>query len=331
MRNRQPPPPLNPPTKPRSVESLAADIASDAEVALGSARIATKAAQRVVDALPTPDPRDNPNFQRLAGLEQSMVARISPRHRNRWPELMEIDDRWQQCDRRQEELRAALADLHRSRANAEADHARAVAAWIAAGQTDPRPVSEAGALDAAIVDTQAECAAMDTVRDRILEERIAFVDKHRKRLVHDADDETQRARAHYVDAIAELERARAELIGLRETTVWASLYPSDTLQSHPPTHALAGGGRRASERRGFQSAVPAPAVFDLLRDDADHLATVATAEQAAAIHGVSRAALSGDQAMWAGSDEDGAFQKRERERLIEQYESVWGRPPPEFQ
>ena len=67
MRNRQPPPPLNPPSKPPSVESLVADVASDAEVALGAARIATKAATRVVDALPKPDPHDDPNFQRLAG------------------------------------------------------------------------------------------------------------------------------------------------------------------------------------------------------------------------------------------------------------------------
>jgi hypothetical protein len=40
-----------------------------------------------------------------------MLARISPRHRNRWPELQAIDERWEQCDRRQEELRAVLADM----------------------------------------------------------------------------------------------------------------------------------------------------------------------------------------------------------------------------
>lgn len=54
-----------------------------------------------------------------------MLARISPRHRNRLPELLAIDERWEQCDRRQEELNAVLVDLHARRANAEADHARA--------------------------------------------------------------------------------------------------------------------------------------------------------------------------------------------------------------
>jgi hypothetical protein len=51
-------------------------------------------AAKVVDAVPTPDPRDDVNYQRLVGLEQSMLARISPRHRNRWPELLAIDERW---------------------------------------------------------------------------------------------------------------------------------------------------------------------------------------------------------------------------------------------
>lgn len=329
MRNRQPPPPLNPPKAP-SVHTLVREAEAAADIALGSAHIAKQAAEKVVDALPTPDPRDNVNFQRLAGLEQSMLARISPRHRNRWPDLLEIDERWEDCDRRQEEIRASLNDLHTRRQRAETEHADALAAWMIAGQQGSRPMSEAKALDDAIADAAAEHDAVDRLRDTILEERIAFMNKHRKRLVRDADEETQRARERYVEAIAEVERVRAELIGLRETTVWASLYPSDTLRSFAPSHALAGGGRRASERRGFQTAVPAPAVFDLLRDDAEHLTTVATAEQAAAIDGVSRAALMGDEAMWAGSDEDRERQKREKQRLIEMYERTWGRKPDEF-
>jgi hypothetical protein len=61
-----------------------------ADIALGSAQIAKKAAKKVLDAVPTPDPREDVNYQRLSGLEQSMLARISPRHRNRWPELRAI-------------------------------------------------------------------------------------------------------------------------------------------------------------------------------------------------------------------------------------------------
>jgi hypothetical protein len=56
----------------------------------------------VVDALPTPDPRDEVNYQSLVGPEQSMLARISPRHCHRWLDLLAIDERWEPWDRRLE-------------------------------------------------------------------------------------------------------------------------------------------------------------------------------------------------------------------------------------
>ena len=34
--------------------------------------------------------------------------------------------------------------------------------------------------------------------------------------------------------------------------------------------------------------------------------------------------------MWAGSDADLAWHKREKARLIEEHTRVWGSPPPEF-
>jgi hypothetical protein len=82
-----------------------------------------------------------------------------------------------------------------------------------------------------------------------------------------------------------------------------------------PTHALAAGRRRESEAHGFNAAVPAAQVFGLLRDDANTFASISTRPQAAAMEGVSEAALTGEGAMWAGSDEDREFQRRERERL----------------
>jgi len=79
------------------------------------------------------------NYKRLVGLEQSMLARISPRHRNRWPELLAIDERWEACDRRQEELRMALVDLRARRERADGEYADAFARWLAAGQQEQKP------------------------------------------------------------------------------------------------------------------------------------------------------------------------------------------------
>jgi chromosome segregation protein len=312
MMNRKPPPPLNPPTI-RSVESLAADVASDAEVALGAARIAKRAAE----SMPKPDPREDVNYQRLSGLEQSFWARISPR-RNRWPELREIDERLEQFDRRQEELRVTLIELRGRRERADAEYADELAVWMAAGEQEQKPVSEARALEEAIAEAEAEHAAIDTLRTGVLEERIAFVERHRKRLVRDAEREAEQARARYLEAVDMLAQAREDLIGLRETAVWASLYPSETLASMAPSHALVGGRRRESEQHlpGVKGELPAHAVLALLRSDAEYLATVSTVEQAAGMRGVTTAELTTREAMWAGSDADLARQNREKERLL---------------
>jgi hypothetical protein len=298
-------------------EWLAERTEKAADHAVRGATIARKAAAMVLDALPTPDPRDDVNYQRLVGLEQSMLARISPRHRNRWPELLAIDERWEACDRRQEELSAALIDLRARREGADAQYADAIAAWMAAGQQEPRPVSQAKALDEAIAEAADEYAAMDTLRDRILEERIAFVAKHRKRLVADAQGEAEQAHARYLKAIDELALAREELVGLRETTVWAALYPSDTLTTFAPSHALVGGRRRETEQQlPGVGQLPAHSVLALLRTDADYCASVSTVEQAAEIQGVTTAELTTREAMWAGSDADLARQKREKDQLV---------------
>jgi tetratricopeptide (TPR) repeat protein len=250
-------------------------------------------------------------------LEQSMLARISPRHRNRWPELLAIDERWEACDRRQEQLRGSLVDLRGRRERAEGDYADALAAWMAAGQPEPRPGSEAKALDEAIAEGEGEYAAMDTLRDRILEERIAFVAKHRRRLVADAQGEAEQAQARYLKAIDELAQAREDLIGLRETVVWASLYPSETLQTMAPSHALVGGRRRETEQQlPGVGQLPVHSVLALLRADVVYCATVSTVEQAAGMRGVTTAELTTREAMWAGSEADLARQEREKEQLV---------------
>jgi hypothetical protein len=119
---------------------------------------------------------------------------------------------------------------------------------------------------------------------------------------------------------------------LRETAVWAALYPSELLRTHAPSHVLVGGRAAEVERHlNIQNQLPTHGVLAVLRADAEHFSTVATVEQAAAMQGVSTGELKGDEAMWAGSDADLAAQKREKERLRAMYEATWGRPPSEVQ
>lgn len=315
--------------------SNSADWAEEAaDIALGSAAVAQKAAAKVLDSLPKPDPRDDINYQRLSGLEQSTLARISPRHRNRWPELQAIEERVVGIDAREEELHQTLIELRQRRERADAEHSARLAEWMAAGEEGARPVSEATALDAEIAERQAEYDAMDSLRDRVLEEKIAFVHRHRKRLVKDVERAIQETKQRYLESVNELEQARDELIGLNETRVWAALFGdrSDLLRTFAPTHALVGARQRETQRHvpELKGGLAAHAVLGLLRADAEHFAAVATVEQAAAMQGVSKGALTQDEAMWANSDEDVAWQKREKERLIEIYEQTWGHKPAEF-
>jgi len=80
---------------------------------------------------------------------------------------------------------------------------------------------------------------------------------------------------------------------------------------------------------GKKTELPVYALLALLRADADYFSTVSTIEQAAVMQGTSVEALKGG-AMWTDSEEGQAWQKREKERLIEMYERVWQRKPPEF-
>jgi hypothetical protein len=77
-------------------------------------------------------------------------------------------------------------------------------------------------------------------------------------------------------------------------------------------------------------ALLASSMLALLREDAAACATVATAEQAAAMQGVSEVALTGKQAMWAGSEEDRERQQREKKQLIEAYIREWRHPPVQY-
>jgi len=322
----------NPAKSPTALAARRAEFAADAAAIDAQTAIdAAKFVKEQADKLPKPDLREDVNFQRLAGLEQSMLARISPWGRNRWPELVRLEERIAEFDQRQEDVRTKLRELHERRGRAETDHAAAFAEWLHTDQVGAKPVSEAAELEAGIIEGNAELAALDNLRDRVLEEKIDFVRKHRKRLVQDAEQATGEARERYLRLVDELAQVREELIGLRTTTVWAQVFPSETLASQPPHAALMGGRLNEQEQHlpGLKRELPVYALLALLRADADYFSTVSTIEQAAIMQNTTPKALKGG-AMWAGSEEDVAWQKRDKERLIEMYERTWNMKPAEY-
>ncbi|MEJ7570037.1 MAG: hypothetical protein WKF41_17450 [Gaiellaceae bacterium] len=307
---------------------LEADAA--AADAIRAAELAKKFAQQAKP--PPPDPRTGPAFELLRRGEGSALARISPR-RNRWPDLQRIDERVAEIDQRQARASAELQDTRERRQGADARYQLALADGLAAGQPGDRPVSEVGRLEERIAALEAEIAAHDLVRERVLEERVAFVVQSRKALVRDVEKELEERRSRCLELLDELEHARDDLIALAQTGAWARLYPSETLTAAPPfAGAIVGARLKVQERHlpGLKSQLPAASVYALLRADVDHCASAITVEQAAAAEGQTTSALTGREASWAGRAEDHARDRAEKAERIADYIKEWGVVPREY-
>jgi len=307
---------------------LEADAA--AADAIRAAELAQKFAQEAKP--PPPDPRSGPAFELLRRGEGSALARISPR-RNRWPDLQRIDERVAEIDQEQARASAELQEVRERRQGADTRHQSELANWLAAGQPRERPVPEAAELDERSARLSAEIAAFDEVRERVLEERVAFVLQRRKALVRDAEQATEERLARCLDLVNELEQAREDLAALAQTRTWARLYPSDTLTAEPPYAGAIVGARLSIQEKhlpGVRMQLPVVNVFALLRDDLEHVATVATIEQAAAAAGKTTAAITGRDASWAGQAEDHEQERKDKQDRIEAYTREWGVAPREY-
>ena len=175
--------------------------------------------------------------------------------------------------------------------------------------------------------------AYDIGRERISAERVAFVERRRKSLLREAAEESQRRLNRCLALIDKLEQERDELIAWRQTEIWAALFPHDSLASEPPYMNCIAGARLKIQSRhlpGVTNQLFAPNVFALLRDDAHHCATVATTDQAAAISGVSKAALSGEEAEWQDAKFEHDLRRRENQAAIDDHVREWGFPPNEW-
>jgi hypothetical protein len=314
-------------------DQAAREAGEAADIALASAAIAKKAARDAEAAVSPPDPREGPHFDLLRGDNDGVFARMSPR-RNRWPELEQIDGRIAEVDQQQAQIAAEQLAVMERRRDADARHQLALADWFAAGQPDPRPVSEAGELDDRAAALQAEHAARDILRDRLFEERAAYVVTKRKSLVRDADRATQKRLARCLALLDELEQAREDLIALRQSTVWAALYPSEALANEPPFSNALAGGRQSIQQKHLpgvsKSMLIAGNVLALLRDDVRHCAAALTVEQAAEISGGSSASIAGKDAAWQDRKFELEQERRQKQAAIEAYTKEWGIPPSEW-
>jgi len=267
------------------------DIASRAEeaadIALGAAGVAVKAGNKAVAAVPVPDPRS----RRSPGSCRA--------DRNRWPKVLEFEQRLVEFDRRQEVLRAELTELRQQRETAPERHALALAGWFEHGEKGERPGSDADALGQAIVTKEAELVAVDRLVAKLLSEKIDFVTKNRSSLRRTAEGATAKARASYEQAIHALAGAREELLDCRSDQVWAELYPSETTRQTRGTEANLSFGLLQPVRStlGVTTQLPITAIYEALTADAATIAERLTPEQRKEL-GVGPEATPEGEAMW---------------------------------
>ncbi|HEX2112695.1 MAG TPA: hypothetical protein VHF67_14200 [Gaiellaceae bacterium] len=192
----------------------------------------------------------------------------------------------------------------RLREATEADRDALTACQLEDGKR-PRPEPTAPALEREIEERRADCDAANQAIERVYADKAAYVERHRKRLVREADKATREAHGRVMDALDAYERAREELVESLEAALSAALYPSDLAHVFPAWPRLATGLRKpVKPTLGLKTVVPLAGVLALLRADAEILPEVATQDQAAALRGTTTARLMGREATWQQGEPD---------------------------
>ena len=265
-----------------------------------------------------------PDRPDLGSAETHVPRRLSPL-RNRWPDVAQLDTRVAELEQRQAAVGAELAAASERLRNAPSTDAERLARWQLEGGNGPRPELEQPGLEETVKRLQQDYDGLTVAIGRVLEDKASLVERHRPRLVKDADRSVHTAHERYVALITETAAARQELAELRQAAVWARLYPDGSASHSPPQQVLAGGLRAPVERTlGIAAQLQVEAVFNALRADGEWLRDAATPQQRAALEG--REAHQ-DAAVWADTEEGRERDRQERKAALARYKQMWGREP----
>ena len=122
----------------------------------------------------------------LVATETNVWRRLSPA-RNRWPEIATFDERVAELEMRQAAKADELRELRDREIAAPATDADRLATWQLNEEQGPRPEPELPAIREQIQRRQEEWEALTRATTRVLADKTAFVEKHRGRLVKEAD------------------------------------------------------------------------------------------------------------------------------------------------
>lgn len=262
----------------------------------------------------------------LESAQTNILRRFSPR-RNRWPEIQELDARAHELETRQAAITRDLAELEQRRLAAPARDTEALAAWQLDSGGGARPEPTLPAIEEQMKELREDFDALTAATTVVLAEKATFVEKHRPRLVQEADRAAQEKHARLVALIDELAEAREELADLRQAAVWASVYPDPAAGAQLPRALIAGGlAEPAHEAVGMAVQLQAAAILKLLRADAAFLCNASTAQQRQA-QGLVPAPDFDLNATWLATPEGRAAEAKSNADARAQYKRIWGREP----
>ena len=138
-------------------------------------------------------------------------------------------------------MRAEIQSLSEQLMEATNADRRALADWTLNGGDRPAPTVPN--LEERIRELQADYDASAIAVEDLLAEKTAFVEKHRKRLLAEANKETEKEHADYLAALDNLIAARERLHDARSSALWAALYPAPSMVATMPAAIALGLAR----------------------------------------------------------------------------------------
>jgi hypothetical protein len=199
----------------------------------------------------------------------------------------------------------------------------ALSTWELMGRKGPKPEPTVPALERRAQELSRAIAGMDRRRGEVLVEKAAFVERRRKRLIKDSEKAADAARTAYEQAIATAERARSDLADIRQSGLWAHMYPAEEQHLLEVPRGIAGNQREPLVKAGLSGPVEVGRLWQLLRDDAAFLERGLSAEQ--------RALIGPDddprQATWVETPEGRQRAREELDKQIAAFRADIGRDP----
>lgn len=256
--------------------------------------------------------RLDPEHARHELTDEQRALRMPSRGGRRWKAVAELDARVEAVQRQQETLRDQVAVLHARIAAAEQADTRRLAAWDEAGRPGERPEPEKTAIEDELARITDDIEALDQLIDETLSEKERHVERHRDKLVREAQADIDQARDRYLQAVRDLEQAREQLVDARHTQRWARYYPAEEASRDTILTPMLAGGLLEPVRRTLGSTSQLAFV---------NVAAALAADAGALRDGIPERDSSEPDirrdAVWESTPEGASALNREKEKIIE--------------